>query len=51
VKKQIGSKKLTLSKETLAQVTQVYGGSQINHTVYPTPQSYHCPTEYGCGIA
>jgi hypothetical protein len=51
VKKQTGSKKLILSKETLAQVTQVYGGSQINHTVYQVPQSAHCPTDYGCGIA
>jgi hypothetical protein len=48
-KQQTGSKKLTLSKETLAQMVHVTGGSQINNTVYyPKKQ---LPTNYGCGIA
>jgi hypothetical protein len=42
LKKQTGSKKLILSKETLAQVTQAYGGSQINDTVYHVPPSQGC---------
>jgi hypothetical protein len=42
LKKQTGSKKLILSKETLAQVTQAYGGSQINDTVYHVPASQGC---------
>jgi hypothetical protein len=51
VKKQTVSKKLILSKETLAQVTQVYGGSQVWDTVYRVPQSERCATNYGCGIS
>lgn len=53
VKKQTGSKKLILSKETLTQVTQVYGGSQINDTVYRYPvASRDCVTNSSnCGIA
>jgi hypothetical protein len=51
VKKQTGSKKLILSKETLAQVTQVYGGSQVWDTVYRYPASARCATNYGCGNA
>lgn len=48
-KQQTGSKKLVLSKETLAQVVHVTGGSQVNNTVYYPPKRY--PTDYGCGIA
>ncbi|HTG31764.1 MAG TPA: class I lanthipeptide [Thermoanaerobaculia bacterium] len=48
-KQQTGSKKLTLSKETLAQVVHVTGGSQINDTVYHPPKQRS--TDYGCGIA
>lgn len=48
-KQQTGSKKLVLSKETLAQVTHVTGGSQINDTVYHPPKQR--ATDYGCGIA
>jgi hypothetical protein len=48
-KQQTGSKKLTLSRETLAQMVHVTGGSQINNTVYyPKKQ---LPTNAGCGIA
>jgi hypothetical protein len=48
-KQQTGSKKLTLSKETLAQMVSVTGGSQINDTVYHPPR--RLATDYGCGIA
>jgi len=53
VKKQTGSKKLILSKETLAQVTQAYGGSQVYDTVYRYPlASRNCVTNTcNCGIA
>jgi len=48
-KQQTGSKKLVLSKETLTQVVQVTGGSEVNDTVYhPKPRRV---TDYGCGIA
>jgi hypothetical protein len=48
-KQQTGSKKLTLSKETLTQMVQVTGGSQIYDTVYHVPKQR--ATDYGCGIA
>lgn len=53
MKKQTGSKKLILSKETLTQVTQVYGGSQVYDTVYRYPaNSGNCVTNTSnCGIA
>lgn len=53
MKKQTGSKKLILSKETLTQVTQVYGGSQVWDTVYRYPvASRDCVTNSnGCGYA
>jgi hypothetical protein len=51
VKKQTGSKKLILSKETLAQVTQVYGGSQVWDTVYRYPAMSSNCTNGACGIA
>ena len=53
MKKQTGSKKLILSKETLTQVTQVYGGSQVWDTVYRYPvASANCVTNSSnCGIA
>lgn len=53
MKKQTGSKKLILSKETLAQVTQAYGGSQVNDTVYRIPASQGCFTKNSnnCGYA
>ena len=53
LKKQTGSKKLILSKETLAQVTQVYGGSQVWDTVYRyRVASGNCVTNTcNCGIA
>ena len=53
MKKQTGSKKLILSKETLAQVTQAYGGSQVYDTVYRYPvESGNCVTNTcNCGIA
>jgi hypothetical protein len=52
VKKQTGSKKLILSKETLAQMTQVYGGSQVWDTVYRYPAASHnCVTNTSGGIA
>jgi hypothetical protein len=50
VKKQTGSKKLILSKETLTQVTQVYGGSQVYDTVYRYPlASRNCVTNNNTG--
>lgn len=53
MKKQTGSKKLILSKETLAQMTQVYGGSHVYDTVYRYPEaSRNCVTNSSnCGIA
>ena len=52
VKKQTGSKKLILSKETLTQMAQVYGGLQLNDTVYrPAPSDYCTYTCTSCGIA
>lgn len=52
MKKQTGSKKLILSKETLTQMTQVYGGSQVWDTVYRYPvASRNCVTNTSGGIA
>jgi len=48
-KQQTGSKKLTLSKETLAQMAHVTGGSQVYDTVYHPPKQR--ATDYGCGIS
>jgi len=48
-KQQTGSKKLTLSKETLVQMVHVTGGSQVYDTVYHPQKRF--PTDYGCGIS
>jgi hypothetical protein len=51
VKKQPGSKKLTLSKETLTQMAQVHGGSRVWDTVYRYPAVSSNCTGGACGIA
>ena len=55
MKKQTKSPKLTLKKESLADLQRVHGGlyqqSRLEDTVYrPGPTEYQCPS-VGCGNA